>query len=85
MPVPGEDKQLYDYIVKDPASGPNANKCVLCGKTGNDRSNLRKHVENVHFNGVFTYQCKYCLLNFGTRTKLNHHVTAKHPTNTVFI
>ena len=72
------DRQLYEYIAKDPASGPGVSKCTLCGKTGTDRSNLRKHVENCHFNGVFSYQCKYCSLNFGTRTKLNHHVTAEH-------
>ena len=53
MLLAGGDKQLYEYIVKDPESGPNSNKCTLCGKTGSDRSNLRKHVENVHFNGVF--------------------------------
>ena len=73
-----DDKQLYEYIVKDPAGGPLCNKCTICGKTGNDRSNLRKHVENAHFNGVFSYECKYCPSIFGTRTKLNHHVTSAH-------
>ena len=79
-----DDKQLYEYIVKDPEGGPHCNKCTICGKTGNDRSNLRKHVENAHFNGVFSYECKYCPSIFGTRTKLNHHVTASHKSFNAF-
>ena len=79
-----DDKQLYEYIVKEPEGGPHCNKCTICGKVGNDRSNLRKHVENAHFNGVFSYECKYCHSIFGTRTKLNHHVTAAHKSFTAY-
>jgi len=69
------DKQLYEYIVKD---GPQSHRCTVCGKVGKDRGNLRKHVENIHFPGSFTYTCKYCQQTFTSRTHLNHHVTSLH-------
>jgi len=69
------DKQLYEYIVKD---GPQMHRCTVCGKVGRDRGNLRKHVENIHFPGSFTYSCKYCQETFTSRTHLNHHVTNLH-------
>ena len=72
------DKQLYEYIVKAPEVGPKCHKCTLCGKTGTDRSNLRKHVENKHFNGAFVYSCKYCSQTFPSRNTLNHHISGVH-------
>ena len=79
----GGDKQLYEYIVKAPEAGLKAHRCTLCGQTGNDRSNLRKHVENIHFPGAFSYTCKYCppdmaAKTFPTRTKLQNHVSSFH-------
>jgi len=75
------DKQLYDYIEKAPECGLRGHRCTLCGKTGNDRGNLRKHVENVHFPGIFSYQCRHCPPDsavFPTRTKLNNHMSTMH-------
>ena len=57
----GSDNQLYDYIVKD---GPVLHRCSLCGKSSSDRSNLRKHVDYIHFPGAFSYSCKYCSETF---------------------
>ena len=67
-------KQFYEYIVKDPTSGPRSLKCTICGKLGTDRSNLRKHVESIHFPGVFSYTCKHCSQTFNTKNLLNHHM-----------
>ena len=85
MPAPYRrgDKQLYEYIVRAPEAGLKAHRCTLCGQTGNDRSNLRKHVENIHFPGTFSYTCKYCppgmaVKTFPTRTKLQNHVSSFH-------
>jgi len=71
---------FYEYIVKDPASGPKMHKCTICGKQGTDRGNLRKHVENIHFPGTLSYQCKYCTETFSTRNGLNHHFSKMHKT-----
>ena len=75
------DQQLYDFIVKAPYAGPMCHKCTFCGKLGADRSNLRKHVENIHFSGSFCYGCKYCLQTFTSRNKLNHHISGFHQNN----
>ena len=70
-----EDKQLYEYIEQVPTEdGLKLHRCTLCGKTGNHRNNLRKHVESLHFPGSFRYSCKYCREEFDTKTKLNNHV-----------
>jgi len=75
----GEDMRLfYEYIIKDPSTGPKSHKCTLCGKVGNDRGNLRKHVENIHFPGSFSYSCKYCAETFTTRNNLNMHISKNH-------
>ena len=72
------DKALYEYIVKYPEGGPGANKCTLCGKVSSNRSNLRNHVENIHFPGMFTYSCKHCHETFNTRNFLNMHIGKLH-------
>jgi len=75
------DKQLYDYIEKAPECGLRGHRCTICGKTGNDRGNLRKHIENVHFPGIFSYQCRHCPPDsavFPTRTKLYNHISTMH-------
>ena len=82
MPAPSSgDKQLYDYIEKAPECGLRGHRCTICGKTGNDRGNLRKHIENVHFPGIFSYQCRHCPPDsavFPTRTKLYNHISTMH-------
>jgi len=70
----GDQRLLYQYIVKDDFQS-NWHKCTLCGKSGKDRGNLRKHVENIHFPGTFNYSCKYCSENFSTRNSLNIHIS----------
>ena len=82
--VAGDDKQLYDYIVSHLEAGQKAFKCTICGKVSAHKTNLRKHVENMHFPGLFTYTCKYCPETFPTKNLLNHHVTNSHRANVVF-
>jgi len=74
-----EDKQLYAYIEHCTAEdGQKLHRCTMCGKTGKQRNNMRKHVENIHFNGTFVYNCKYCCETFASRNKLNHHISGVH-------
>ena len=74
----GDQISFYDYIEKDPESGPKAQKCKLCGKVGNDRGNLRKHVENIHFPGSFEYYCKYCGKSFNAKNNMYFHISKMH-------
>ena len=74
----GVGKTLAEYIEKDPASGPKAHKCTLCGKVSQDRSNIRKHVENIHFPNSFLYSCKYCGKTFNARNNMYVHVSTYH-------
>jgi len=68
---------LYDYIVPS-QNGSKPFKCSICEKESNDKGNLRKHVENIHFPGSFSYLCKHCDKTFTTRNNLNHHVNSHH-------
>jgi len=74
----GDQVSFYDYIEKDPDSGPKAQKCKLCGKVGNDRGNLRKHVENIHFPGSFVYYCKFCGKSFNAKNNMYFHISKTH-------
>jgi len=71
-------KTLSEYIEKDPSSGPKAHKCTLCGKVSQDRSNIRKHVENIHFPNSFLYSCKFCGKTFNARNNMYVHVSTYH-------
>jgi len=73
-----EIKDLSCYIEKYAEGGTKALFCKLCGKVSNDRSNLRKHVENIHFPDSFLHFCKYCQESFKTKNMLYMHVSSVH-------
>jgi len=52
--------------------------CTLCGKVANDMSNIRKHIENIHFPGSRQYECKFCGACFPTRNGMYSHVSKLH-------
>ena len=54
--------------------------CNLCGKVSNDRSNLRKHVETIHTQGL-TFSCKSCDKLFRSRKRVYHHMASMHKHN----
>jgi len=72
------NKLTLSYIEKDPASGPRSHRCTICGKTGNDRSNLRRHVESVHFPESFQYDCKFCGKVYNAKNSLYVHISTYH-------
>merc|ERR1711874_761026 len=73
----GKGLFLYEYIVPvDGHVGPF--KCTVCGKLSSHKSNLRKHVENIHFPGYIAHSCKHCTEIFPTRNHLNHHISLNH-------
>ena len=50
--------------------------CKACGKTGNDRSNMKRHAE-IHIEGV-SYACPSCDKTFKSCNSLNIHVSRFH-------
>ena len=52
--------------------------CTVCGKVATNRSNLKKHIENIHFPGFNTYTCRICYMQFDTKNKHNHHLSRVH-------
>ena len=82
--VAGGDKLLYQYIVANPEMGSNMHSCSICGKVGTSRSNLRMHIENIHFAGSFSHQCKFCEMTFPTRNLLYKHIKCHKYISRVF-
>jgi hypothetical protein len=74
-PPPGSFEQ---YIL---AVGGGAVRCTLCNKTSSTRSNLKKHIENIHFPNTYTYTCRYCGDTFSTRNTHYIHVHRVHNKN----
>ena len=87
----GKAKNLCDYEWVLPLSGetyfdnyvvPSENgvgfQCTMCGKEAVKKSNLQKHVENIHFPGSYSYSCKYCSQICTTKNQLNQHISRFH-------
>ena len=53
-------------------------KCQICGKTTVDRSNLKRHVENIHLPNSFIYTCNLCGETFGKKFQWNYHMKKQH-------
>ena len=51
-------------------------KCALCGKTSNQNSNIRTHIET-HMEGL-QFPCQICGKTFRSRQVLYNHKLAKH-------
>ena len=73
-------QELKQYLEKFEENGRTLHRCTICGKSSNDRSNMRKHVENIHFPGSYLYSCDLCAETFSTKNKLNHHKYKHHNT-----
>jgi len=76
----GDDEKfdLQDYIMKVNSIGGDRFSCTLCGKENNQKGNLVRHVESVHFPNKFTHQCKYCNQIFSAKSSLYTHISNKH-------
>ena len=51
--------------------------CNSCGKVSNDRRNLKKHVENIHTEGL-EFPCPRCEKIFRSRSGVYNHTTSEH-------
>ena len=57
---------------------PGGVKCTICGKISATSSNLKKHVENIHFPGSYVYKCDHCKEEFSTRNMYFLHMYRVH-------
>ena len=69
--------QLYKFIELK-TTNPNGYSCTICGKCGHRKSHLWRHIESVHYPGIFEHTCKYCQSKFGTLARLTNHICTKH-------
>jgi len=74
-------KLLEEYIEKvfdSETDGLARYKCILCGKINNRKGHAENHLENIHFPGAFSYDCKYCESTFSSKNMLYKHVHKMH-------
>jgi len=74
----GSNVNLQDYITKVSNDYGTTFSCTLCGKQNNQKGNLMKHVESVHFPNSFSHQCKYCDQIFYAKNNLYVHISKFH-------
>ena len=72
-------KMFLNYVEKSELSS--GWKCTICGKESAQKQNLVKHVESVHFPGLFSYECKHCGKTFKAKNSLYFHVSSTHKNN----
>ena len=69
-------KMFLNYVEKSETSS--GWKCTVCGKESAQKQNLVKHIESVHFPGLFSYECKFCGKTFKAKNNLYFHVASTH-------
>ena len=72
-------KMFLNYVEKSETS--TGWKCTVCAKESAQKQNLLKHVESVHFPGIFSYECKFCGKTFKAKNNLYFHVSSTHKNN----
>ena len=73
----GDNLLSFDNYIVPSESGVGF-QCTMCGKEAVKKSNLRKHIENIHFPGSYSYSCKYCSQICTTKNQLNQHISKLH-------
>ena len=67
---------LEEYIQKDAESG--LFKCRTCGKANKNKTNIKNHIEAIHFPGQFVYSCSLCSKTFTGKNSLSVHMSVSH-------
>ena len=67
---------LEEYIEKDAESGLLI--CRSCGKANRNKTNIKNHVESIHFAGQFVYNCQMCSKTFNGKNSLSVHMSVAH-------
>jgi len=75
----GQDRKvLHKYVENQIQAGVKGFVCTICGKFGNHKNNLLKHIESKHFPGTFLYKCPHCDKEVKTKNALNTHMSYDH-------
>ena len=70
-------QELDQFVVRNEMS--RKYECSLCSKFGHkSRSNVRNHIESIHYPGMYTYSCDACGTVLNTRRALEVHKSAYH-------
>ena len=48
-------------------------QCSICGKQTSQKSNLLKHIENIHYPGTYSYTCHVCNKIFQNKNSFYKH------------
>ena len=73
--IPGQDRQvLQNYLeLITTETGELKHKCTLCGSLSSQKQHAENHLENIHFQGYFKYDCADCGVSFDKRNKYYQH------------
>ena len=52
--------------------------CTICSKSRPKRTEVRNHVESIHFPDSFCYQCNTCVKDFRSKNALKVHNATVH-------
>ena len=66
---------VNDYVVKEELG---TFSCQICGKSNNQKNNIKNHIEAVHFPDQFTYNCHLCNKSFVGKNSLAVHRSKFH-------
>ena len=70
-------EDFEEYISKEPDGVKYY--CSICEKfRKRGRSDVKDHIESIHFPNSFSYQCQYCDHVVGTNKALTRHVQRLH-------
>ena len=67
---------LEEYIEKNSQTGMFI--CRSCGKENKNKTNLKNHIESIHFPGQFVYYCRVCNNAFNGKNSLSVHMSVAH-------
>lgn len=69
---PERPTKNYKVTQQQTSSPSNTTQCSICNKMYVSRSNLRRHLNEVHLNRL--NECKICKIKLGSKRKLSYHL-----------
>jgi len=73
-------EDLYQFVAHQPEG--RGYYCTICSKCRPKRTEVRNHIESIHFPDSFCYQCTSCSKSFRSKNALKVHTTTTHGNKT---